>query len=761
MYLTIRRITVFIFCFCMVSIAHSQQPILQKSIETARQYLLLQQQTLQLSEQDILDARIQDAYTTAHNGVRHLVWRQYINGIEVNGGDLQINLSKDDRVINKHSQFVPYAETKINTSLHQVAADQAVLSAAAHLNVDTYLPPVAINQSRGVNQAVTFRGDDISGVEIPVKLVYQKMTDGSLHLAWDLSIQTNDNWWSLRVDAQTNDVIDQVSWQAHASYQVLPLPYESPTALGAAFSVVTDPADPVASPFGWHDTNAVSGAEYSDTRGNNVFAQEDQDANNSNGFRPSGGAGLEFLYPWDDQLEPTEGTNTEAAIVNLFYWNNIIHDVMYHYGFNEVAGNFQENNYANGGLGSDAVNADALDGSGTNNANFGTPSDGGNPRMQMYVFTSQAGLTINSPAAIAGFYEIAPAGFGDTLDATGISGDIELVDDGSSKGSEACNALVGFTSGNIALIDRGTCEFGLKSLNAENAGASAVIVANNNADDIFAMGAGDDGNQVTLAAVMMSQTDGNLIKNQVTTVNGTLSKYGVDRDGDVDNGIIIHEYGHGISNRLTGGPSNASCLNSYEQMGEGWSDFFALVMTGQAGDQANDGRAMGTFATQRPNGIRTYPYSRDAGINPHTFANVNDFDFGGGDVSPHGVGSIWTAMLWDMYWNLVDKYGFDSDIYQGSGGNNMALQLVIDGLKLQPCNPGFVSGRDAILAADTANNGGANHCEIWQAFAKRGLGEGALSGSTYQLGDETESFVVPSGVCTAGPTDIIFKDGFE
>lgn len=196
-------------------------------------------------------------------------------------------------------------------------------------------------------------------------------------------------------------------------------------------------------------------------------------------------------------------------------------------------------------------------------------------------------------------------------------------------------------------------------------------------------------------------------------------------------------------------------------MGEGWSDFFALVMTAQAGDQADDARAMGNFATQRPNGIRTYPYSRSLAINPHTFNNVSDFDYGGGDISPHGVGSIWTAMLWDMYWNLVDKHGFDSDIYQGTGGNNLALQLVIDGLKLQSCNPTFVDGRDAILAADSTNNGSANHCEIWTAFSKRGLGEGASSGSRYSLGDETESYDVPTGVCVAEPSDIIFKDGFE
>ena len=61
----------------------------------------------------------------------------------------------------------------------------------------------------------------------------------------------------------------------------------------------------------------------------------------------------------------------------------------------------------------------------------------------------------------------------------------------------------------------------------------------------------------------------------------------------------------------------------------------------------------------------------------------------------------------------------------------MAIALVTEGLKLQPCNPGFVDGRNAILDADVALYGGANQCLIWEAFAKRGLGVSAEQGSPY------------------------------
>jgi hypothetical protein len=125
-------------------------------------------------------------------------------------------------------------------------------------------------------------------------------------------------------------------------------------------------------------------------------------------------------------------------------------------------------------------------------------------------------------------------------------------------------------------------------------------------------------------------------------------------------------------------------------------------------------------------------------VNLHTYADVASV------VVPHGVGSVWAATVWEVYWNLVDKYGFDSDLYTGTGGNNLALQLVIDGLKLQPCNPTFVDARDAILLADQNNNGGANQCEIWAGFAKRGLGVNADDGGSSSSVSVTEDFTVPA-----------------
>ena len=136
------------------------------------------------------------------------------------------------------------------------------------------------------------------------------------------------------------------------------------------------------------ETGQPTIAEFNTTQGNNAQAYTDTDANNSPdaGSSPSGGTARNFDFAMP--LTSAPSAYRPAAVTNLFYWNNIIHDVQYQYGFDEVAGNFQVNNYGKGGLGNDSVQAEAQDGSGTNNANFSTPPDGQRPRMQMYVWTA-------------------------------------------------------------------------------------------------------------------------------------------------------------------------------------------------------------------------------------------------------------------------------------------------------------------------------------------------------------------------------------
>ncbi|KAL7914211.1 Fungalysin metallopeptidase domain-containing protein [Trichoderma velutinum] len=218
------------------------------------------------------------------------------------------------------------------------------------------------------------------------------------------------------------------------------------------------------------------------------------------------------------------------------------------------------------------------------------------------------------------------------------------------------------------------------------------------------------------------------------------------RDGSLEEGIVIHEYTHGLSTRLTGGPANSGCLSGVEAggMGEGWGDFYATAIRLKAGDTRSTDYPMGVWADNNVKGIRQYPYSTSLTTNPLTYKTVNTQN------EVHSSGTTWASILYEVLWNLIDKHGkndadfptFDS---QGvpTDGKFLALKLVLNGLALQPCTPTFVSARDAILDADRSLTGGENLCELWTAFAKRGLGSGAKYSSTAR----TESFTIPSGVC--------------
>ncbi|MEO6133092.1 MAG: M36 family metallopeptidase, partial [Saprospiraceae bacterium] len=277
------------------------------------------------------------------------------------------------------------------------------------------------------------------------------------------------------------------------------------------------------------------------------------------------------------------------------------------------------------------------------------------------------------------------------------------------------------------------------------------------------MAAGANATSVTIPSVFISKSEGSRIRIAVgqgltASLIAPISTGPTLRDGSLDNGIISHEFGHGISTRLTGGAGNSSCLsggatNAAEEasgMGEGWSDFFTLVTSVNPGDTGPKKRGVGTYAIKETidgRGIRTYPYSTDMTIDPHTYDDIII------EGLPHGVGSVWAAMLWDMYWDFSDAYGWDPDVLHGHGGNNMAIQLVMDGLKLQPCPPGFVDARDAILQADQINFGGINQCLIWKAFARRGLGFDADQGDKNSRADGKQGFDLP----TACLDEIRFK----
>ena len=256
-----------------------------------------------------------------------------------------------------------------------------------------------------------------------------------------------------------------------------------------------------------------------------------------------------------------------------------------------------------------------------------------------------------------------------------------------------------------------------------------------------------------------------------------------DRDGDLDQEIVIHELTHGTSNRLH---ANAAGLNSTVSggMGEGWGDFYGRALLSTADEDINGIYASGGYATLQLGplgtdnfyyGIRRFPYTLKAAVgpngkphNPLTFAdtdpaqiNTTDGAFpesplgfsGNGATEVHNLGEIWCMTLLEMRGKLITRLGFDV-------GNQRALQLVTDGMKLDPVNPNMLQGRDAILLADCAGFGGQDELDIWAGFATRGMGFSARYNSATSV---TEAFDMPNlnlGAVTISNDSCPPADGF-
>lgn len=752
-------------------------------LSLAKGHLSSQANKLGFQSSDLNDLTVQTHYLNSKTNVEYAYIQQNLGGYPVYNAIASFAL--------KNGQVVSMKQT-FQTNLSQRIGSQNAIS-----DINQIASSVAQNLGFILNDSA-FLNTDFTN-----QLMYYPTENGTLNLCWiihlnvkqdgqikileavahaqtgDIYLQNNHmlscNFHSNTFDNLVTDTnkSENIKWLQEqynfnttldgAQYRVYDLPIEAAT-FGDR-SLVENPMDEVASPYGWHDTNGVNGAEYTHTQGNNVIAVNDQDSEGINwivnggsytfnGFA-EGGSDLIFDFPID--FSQNLYKSADASTTNLFYINNKMHDIWYQYGFTEPAGNFQFNNYGNGGLASDEVQAFGQTGESLgalNNAAFAAPPDGNNPSMLMFMWTSNEGddhlFSINTPGEYQGDYSGVLAKFGGTLPDPPITQNLAVaIDDNSAGGTDPNDGCGNITNGaqlngKIVLVKRGNCSFVEKVKNVQNEGALAVVVVNNTAGALIAMTGNDS--SITIPSIMIGINDGNSIIDAVldnTTLEGTLPKDGHwdgYKDGTLDNGIMAHEYGHGISNRLTGGPASASCLQNDEQMGEGWSDFFALVMTIEPGDQGTDGRGMGTYAISQPTtgaGIRPSRYSTDMSINPSTYNRIKTVSI------PHGVGYVWATMLWDMTWELIDEYGFDPDLHNGTGGNNLAMQLVIDGLKLQSCSPGFIDGRDAILEADEINNEGVNQCRIWRAFAKRGLGYGATQGNSSSVNDGTESYVMP------------------
>lgn len=592
-------------------------------------------------------ARLIREDVTARNGMTTLVWQQQVDEVPVFEGIFKAAVTKNGELANVGSQFLsaPRAAAGMTDAERgellahlPVTQADAISLAAANLGDEVAAADVKPSApAQGAERRQPFVAPGLSDVQ--AGLAWLPMTADSMRLTWDVTLMSlrQREMFRVLVDAKsgetlvlrglTNDIspatynvyADPATFKpAHNPAPMVPGLASPGNAQGTAITrhaVTLDAIHAVASPNGWINDGGT------ETLGNNVDAHTDLDSNNISDLpRPNGGAARVFDFPLN--LAQSPSAYRDAAVTQLFYYCNFMHDKLYELGFTESAGNFQTNNFGRGGSGNDAVLADAQDGgllldfNHLNNANFSTPADGSPGRMQMYLFDGPSPM----------------------------------------------------------------------------------------------------------------------------------------RDGDLDGEIVLHEYAHGLSNRLVGGGVGMAALQS-RGMGEGWSDFYALALLSDPADDPNGCHVMGAYATKNLSGlqenyyfgIRRYPYSTDLAKNPLTLKDIDPTQADGHGSIPrspiipntasdvHNLGEVWCMALWEARANLIAKYG-------GAAGNQTILELATDGMKLAPANPTFLQARDAILLADLVNSGGADSRELWLAFAKRGMGSGASVPASTTTAGVVESF---------------------
>ena len=388
--------------------------------EVARAYLAENAQKFGVTAADFSDLMFTSVYETKGLGVTHVNINQRYRDMEVFGGQVTVNVGTDGKVVFAGGQAVSLAT--VASDAQNLDAADAVAKAASGCACRRRARCACCAAPASSRRRPSSRAADLPHPDRGHARWHPSA--GGLRLAWRAIIDESDDahLWNAAVDAKTGALLKKDDWTSHdnldelkgrlqrskarqlapafqpaflvsspvpvldgSAYRVTAWPNESP--LDAARTLVANPADSIASPFGWHDINGVAGADFVTTQGNNAHAYLDQDANNAPDFgsSPSGGSRLRFDFPMDATQHAQ--AYRAAAVANLFYVNNMIHDVLYRFGFDDPSGNFQADNYDRGGGEGDYVRAEAQDGNGTNNANFSTPAaDGGAPRMQMYLW---------------------------------------------------------------------------------------------------------------------------------------------------------------------------------------------------------------------------------------------------------------------------------------------------------------------------------------------------------------------------------------
>lgn len=605
------------------------------AVEIARAWIDWQRDLFGLSASAVRSLKPTRVGALSDGGAFALVFRQHYGSIPTfAGGTVGVNLTRDGRVVSVWADTGP---TGTLASAPALSAAEAVRVIARREGVVE--TPVSLGARSGGDRLSLFTTK--SGVHAHNARLVAFPTASGPRLAWRVFFAKDaQQMLSTAVDAATGSVLMRNNQVSHASGDKGTVFRNHPGApKGGRQEVVSFEGDRVASPQGWV-------GQVPTTVGNNVLAFTDwrwsglvpvalgrEPVPQYAPVSPTRDFAYSFSNAWGENCtpavttavselvqQPTYMLDRDAAVTNLFYFGNVIHDYSYRYGFTEAFGNMQTENYSGKGFEHDAIRFMSQAGSLTlniDNAFMHTPADGGEPTQ--FVDPANPTKILSYSVPYSGMFLWAPV----------------------SSFQAPCV------------------------------------------------------------------------------------------DGSFDASTAYHEYTHGISNRLSGGPDDADALAAHQSgsMGEGWSDWVAHVILDS--QNIEDRGADGIYITgNTTTGIRHFPLNK----NPLTYG---DLGFGTGGPEVHDDGEIWSGALWDLRNALVRRYG-------KAKGLDRVSRLVFDGMAMQPRLPDMLDARDAILRSAQVRYRGADTALIWSVFAKRGMGRSARSKDASDV-NPRPGFDAPSG----------------
>ncbi|HMG52193.1 MAG TPA: M36 family metallopeptidase [Kofleriaceae bacterium] len=726
------------------------------------------------------------------NGATVVLFEQQVNGVVVNQGDVRVMMHADESLAAVSGTLVADAVKPSFVSSPRAAVEHALDQ--LHGVPRPALALTEAGEAGGWTTVAVAEDPELGATEARARKELAKV-DGKLVEAWHVELSGNTHARAARepgviemagrsylIADATGAVVSDVNLIAHDAFvyrvyadttgnrRPLDGPLQSfaphPTGVpdGSRPSLIPSSLvvmDAFNGPFDkWLPDNATT------TAGNNAIAFADLDANavfNGADVRPDVKSGRVLNFTYNHAAEPLATPDqSKAATVNAFFVVNWMHDWWYDSGFTEATRNGQLDNLGRGGVANDRLLIQAQAGANAglrNNADMFTPADGAQPRMRMFLWTAGISFSIASPTG-----SMRTNRFINGPHTFDVTGDLVLGIDTVAPTNDGCQTLTN-VSGKIALVNfNGLCNPATAIDNAKAAGAIGLLLIDTTFDDPGLFGGSATAN---LPALTTDVAGGNallaaLATGPVTiTLNSAVS--GAERDGDFDNGVVAHEWGHYMHHRL------ANCVSGpCNGMSEGWGDFNALLLMLREGENREGTYGMGLYALDDGTfdsayfGIRRFPYSTDRTKNALSFRHISDANPlptdtpglpGGANSEVHNAGEVWAQMLWDVLNALADQHGVTI-------ARRRMTDYAVGGLLLTPPNASHTEARDAILAAASALDTDGMTL-MAAAFAGRGIGSCAISPP---ITSTTNAGVVESGtlaaLLTAGGASLI-DDGIS